>query len=147
MTQTRGERVVDLILEADDRYGILGRQVPVRLVNFSASGCLLQGASSLEPQSMGRLKVVFEGEQFGEDVRVARCHELAGAGSLYSIGVEFVWTSHPDSSSLRWLLRTRFALPASGGRSPIGRKEVWANGQPNGTRGAPPQRRAERVDV
>ena len=91
MTQTRGERVVDLILEADDRYGVLGRQVPVRLVNFSASGCLLQGASSLEPQSIGRLKVVFDGEQYGDDVRVARCHEVPGAGSLYSVG------RHPSS--------------------------------------------------
>ena len=147
MTQTRGERVVDLILEADDRYGILGRQVPVRLVNFSASGCLLQGASSLEPQSIGRLKVMFDGEQYGDDVRVARCHEVPGAGSLYSVGVEFVWTARPDRASLRRFLRTRFLLPASGGGSPIDGKEVWANGQPNGTRGAPPRRRAERVDV
>ena len=146
MAQTPVE-VMHLILEADDRFGVLGREVPVRLLNFSASGCLVQGASSLEPQSVARLKVAFEGERYGDDVRVARCQEVPGAGPLCNLGVEFVWTSHPDSSSLRWLLRTRFALPASGGRSPIGRKEVWANGQPNGTRGAPPQRRAERVDV
>lgn len=146
MAQTRGD-VVDLILEAGDRYGVLGREVAVRLMNFSASGCLVQGVSGLEPQSVGRLKVVFDGEQYGDDVRVARCQEVPGAGSLYNIGVEFVWTSHPDRASLRRFLRTRFLLPASRGRSPVEGKEVWANGQPNGTRGAPPRRRAERVDV
>lgn len=144
MAQGRDDGV-NLILEADDRYGVLGRELPVRLLNFSASGSLLEGASALGPHAVGRLKVEVDGERYGDDVWVARCQEVPGAGSLYDIGVEFVWTSQPGRTSLRRFLRTRFLLPASGGRSPIG-KEDWANGHPNGTRGAPSQRHAERGD-
>jgi hypothetical protein len=146
MPQDRGS-VMQLILEASDRYGLLGREVPVRLLNFSASGCLLQSAASLEPQWVGRLKVAFDGEQFADDVRVTRCQQVPGAGAVFNVGVEFVLTSHATRGSLRRFLRSRFVLPTLSGQSPVEGREVWANGQPNGTRGAPPRRRPEQVDV
>jgi hypothetical protein len=45
-------------------------------------------------------------------VRVARCQRIEGAGEVYHLGVEFLWTSSPGQHSLRRLVtRLRGAVP------------------------------------
>ena len=39
---------LDAILKANDLVAVLGREVPVRLVDISGSGCLLVSANRLE---------------------------------------------------------------------------------------------------
>lgn len=93
---------LDLMLQASDLVAVLGRQVPVRLVEISGCGCLLEGTGRLEPGTAGLLSVVFDDEAYSDDIRVMRCRE--GEGGLYRIGAEFLWTRNPKERSLRRIL-------------------------------------------
>ncbi len=98
-----GARPTDLadLLAADDAIGVLTRETRVRLVNISASGCLLETALRLEPGTVGQLKVMVEGDTFADAVRVSRVQQVHGAGTEWHLGAEFLWTTHPGSRSLR----------------------------------------------
>lgn len=91
----------DDVLGAEDAVGVLTREVKVRLVNISASGCLVESGSRLEPGTAGRLQVVVDGETYGDDVRIARAQQRQGASGAWQIGAEFLWTSQPGPESLR----------------------------------------------
>lgn len=91
---------LDAILKANDLVAVLGRDVSVRLVDISASGCLLESASRLVVGTTGSLVVTFEGHEFTDDVRVMRC-QGEGSGGGYHVGAEFLWTNAPHERSLR----------------------------------------------
>lgn len=134
-------------LEVDrgDVVGVLARRHSVRVLNFGDSGCLVEVSSGILPGVLGQLSVTFGGSEFSDDVKVARCQALSGAGSVYHVGVQFLLTSRVHERSLRRALRQGFPLAADGRRGGTSGKEEWPNGQPNGERGAPiPVRRAER---
>jgi hypothetical protein len=97
------------LVQAPDAILVLTRELPVRVLNVSASGCLMQSAAPLEEGALAALQVSIGGETCADDVRVTRCQRVEGAGSTYHIGVEFVWTTQPGPMSLRRLLRV---LPA-----------------------------------
>jgi hypothetical protein len=92
---------LDAILKANDLVAVLGREVAVRLVDISASGCLLESGSRLVLGATGSLLVTFEGRDYIDDVRIMRCRHCEGAGSSYQIGAEFLWTNTPHERSLR----------------------------------------------
>src|SRR5260221_4742402 len=92
---------LDAVLAADDAIGVLARETRARLVNVSVSGCLLESAACLEPGTTGMLKVVVGGGAYDDAVRVTRARQVRGAGGTWQIGVEFLWTTHPGSWSLR----------------------------------------------
>lgn len=92
---------LDAILKANDLVAVLGREVMVRLVDISGSGCLLESANRVEKGTTGSLRVVFEGLEYADDVRIMRCREYEGSGSLYHLGAEFLWTTSPQERSLR----------------------------------------------
>jgi PilZ domain len=73
---------------------VLQRDVAVRLVNISRSGCLLMAPATIRLGVMGRLRVVLDGANYVGDVRVVRCEDLVG--SLCKVGVEFLWISMPE---------------------------------------------------
>jgi hypothetical protein len=89
-------------------YGVLRRDLPVRLVNISGSGCLLEAASPLESGVTGRVEIALNGAAFSDAVRVTRCQSVAGAGSLHRIGVEFLWADRPGTQSLRWVVSSLY---------------------------------------
>ena len=91
----------DDVLAAEDVVGVLTREVRVRLVNISASGCLVESGNRLEPGMAGRLQVSVGGESYSDDVRIARVQQRQGAASTWHIGAEFLWTSQPGPRSLR----------------------------------------------
>lgn len=95
---------LDAILRADDLVAVLGREVPVRLLEISASGCLLECRSRLDVGRHGSLRVVFDDTEFSDDVRIMRCREVSGSSALYHAGAEFVWTAPPRVGSLRLIL-------------------------------------------
>ena len=97
---TQSADLLDM-LAAEDVIGVLTRETRVRLVNISASGCLLETTLRLEPGTVGQLKVVIDGDTFGDAVRVARVQQVHGAGAEWHLGAEFLWTTHPGSRSLR----------------------------------------------
>jgi hypothetical protein len=95
---------LDSILTAPDLVAVLGRDVAVRLVDISGSGCLLESDSRLEQGTTGSLRVTFESIDYVDDVRIMRCQEFAGSSTLYQLGAEFLWTNAPSDRSLRRVL-------------------------------------------
>lgn len=93
--------VLDAVLKANDLVAVLGREVAVRLIDISASGCLLESNSRLAPGSTGSLVVTFGSKEYADDVRIIRCREFEGSTGGYRIGAEFLWTNAPRGRSLR----------------------------------------------
>jgi hypothetical protein len=92
---------LDDVLSASDLVAVLGREVPVRVVDISSAGCLLESASRLDKGATGLLRVTFGEVEYADQVRVMRCLELEGGSGLYRMGAEFLWTTSPDVLSLR----------------------------------------------
>ena len=91
---------LDAILKAGDLVAVLGRDVTVRLLEISASGCLLESCSRLVLGTTGSLVVTVDARNYADDVRIIRCRELDGSGG-YRIGAQFLWTTAPGERSLR----------------------------------------------
>lgn len=84
-----------------NRLGIATRELRVRVLNWSPSGCLLEANAPLEPGTTASLRMVIDGDERTDDVEVMRCRLVEGAGSIYHIGVRFLWTAVPDRRALR----------------------------------------------
>ena len=93
--------VIDDVLAADDCVGVITREVRVRLVNISSSGCLIESSTRLEPGTAGDLRIRVGSDIYADDVRVARVQQVHGAGSTWHVGTEFLWTTQPGTRSLR----------------------------------------------
>ncbi len=89
------------VLGSDDVIGIVARDTRVRVANISVCGCLLESAHRFERGTTGVLEVAVGDEVFADVVRVARVQAVFGATAAWHIGLEFLWTSHPGSRSLR----------------------------------------------
>ena len=92
---------LDALLGAGDLVAVLGRDVPVRLMDISNAGCLLESTCRLEKGATGHLRVMFDESEYMDDVRVIRCQETEGGSGLYYLGAEFLWTTSPHERSLR----------------------------------------------
>lgn len=92
------------ILKARDLVAVLGREVPVRLVDISVSGCLLESAAMFDAGLTGALKMTVDGVVYGDDIRIMRCRWVDGASGMYHVGAEFLWTTAPRERSLRRVL-------------------------------------------
>jgi hypothetical protein len=92
------------ILKARDLTAVLGRDVPVRVVDISVSGCRLESPRRFDTGTTGALSVTVDDLKYSDDIRVMRCHSLDGASGLYDVGVEFLWTTAPREQSLRRVL-------------------------------------------
>jgi hypothetical protein len=116
---------LDAILKSNDLVAVLGREISVRLVNISVSGCLLESPNRLEKGTTGSLRVFYEGFEYGDDVRIIRCRTSEGSGAVYYIGAEFIWTTSPHERSLRRIVPSfqsgaikglRFEMPPDDGK-------------------------------
>jgi hypothetical protein len=95
---------LDAILGASDLVAVLGREVPVSLMDISSSGCLLASSCRLEKGVTGLLRVLFDETEYMDDIRVMRCQEFEGASGQYQLGAEFLWTTSPHERSLRRII-------------------------------------------
>lgn len=95
---------LDAILGARDVVAVLGRDVPVRLVNISNSGCLLHSEARLPLGTTGGLRLLFDGVDYVDDVRIMRCQPPNSGETWFRLGAEFLWTTHPGEHSLRRVL-------------------------------------------
>ena len=94
---------IRFVLRANDLVAVIGRDVSVRLVNVSASGSLLVSNRRLQEGTIGSLRVVFDGVEYADDMRVVRCSQVEGS-SDYHLGVEFLWTTAPGERSMRRII-------------------------------------------
>ena len=76
---------------------VVQRDVPVRLVNISRSGCLLMAPAAMRDGTVGRLRIVLDGISYVGDVRVVRGGAMNGR--LRQVGVEFLWISMAEDAS------------------------------------------------
>jgi len=88
--------------------GVLTREIPTRLVEISRSGCLLESGHRIEEGTVGALRLEVEGQTYLEDVRATRCVAIAGSGSSYLVGIEFLQTGRPDGTSIRRAIAVSF---------------------------------------
>jgi hypothetical protein len=75
---------------------VLQQELPVRVVNVSRSGCLLQVSRPVRVGTVGRLHVAFGDKACIDDVRVARCEPVTA--SACELGVELLWVPIPKGS-------------------------------------------------
>ena len=86
------------------RVGILTREVQTRILNVSASGCLIETNARMAVGTTGSLSVELGGRIYADDVQVIRCQPIEGAGSVYHVGARFLWTAPPADGTLRSIL-------------------------------------------
>ena len=111
----------DTFALALDRLGVLTRDFQARIVNYSPSGCLLEMNMRVEVGTIGTLRFTIEGCELADDVQVVRCQPIEGAGSMYQVGVRFLWTMPPGKGSLRSALS---AATNGNGTAPEGSQAV-----------------------
>jgi hypothetical protein len=100
--------------------GVLTRELPTRLVEISRSGCLLESAHRIEEGTVATLRLEVQGQTYTEDVRATRCVAVAGSGSSYLVGIEFLQTSSPDGLSIRRAMAGSLSGPTELGPGLLG---------------------------
>jgi hypothetical protein len=89
----------------NEELGTLAKEVRVRVLNCSGSGCLLESDAPIPIGAVAKLRIAFGGHEFDDTVRVVRCQGLAGAGNIYHVGTQFLSTTPPYAGTLRYLMR------------------------------------------
>lgn len=84
-----------------DGLAVLTRELRMRMLNCSATGCLVEVNVPLAVSTVASLTVHFEGRQFRDDVLVAWCKAVPGGGARYHAGLRFVWTDAAPPDALR----------------------------------------------
>jgi hypothetical protein len=97
-----------------DRLAVLTRDLPVRLLNCSASGCLVETSVRLDVSSVASLTLNFDGRHFTDDVVVAWCKAIAGSDTRYHVGLKFVWTAAATPNTLRMMAHQLVAGVSTG---------------------------------
>jgi hypothetical protein len=92
--------------------GLVVIETPVRVLDISEHGFLLDASWHAEAGTVGRVRLDVDGASYEGHVRVVRCNCVEGAADRYCLGAEFLRTERvPHGSSLRHalvaLLRTR----------------------------------------
>ncbi len=88
-------------LTGSNVIAVLGRDVVVRLLEISRSGCLLESSHPMPAGTIAELSIEINGREYMDEVRVSRSQLLAGVGERYAVGVEFLWLRLPWERSLR----------------------------------------------
>jgi hypothetical protein len=87
-----------------ERLGVITRLCRMRVLNCSASGCLIETDRRFDVGAVASIRVVIDGCELADEVQIVRCQPIAGAGSVYHVGARFLWTRPPGTTSLRTAL-------------------------------------------
>ena len=90
------------------QFAVLTREVDMRVVNISLSGCLLELSGPIEIGTLATLRVIVAGEVYTDDVHVIRCREVDEA--VYHAGARFLWTTPPHRHSIRRIATNDFVV-------------------------------------
>jgi hypothetical protein len=94
----------DVVQELHGGPAVLERELRVHLLNASVSGCLVASNVRIAVGTIGIIRVELNGEEYEDEMQVLRCQEIAGAGSVYHLGMQFLWTAPPNERSIRHAL-------------------------------------------
>jgi len=91
--------------ESQVRLAVLSRDLTVRLLNCSASGCLLETNEAVAEGTIGELRLRFRGIEVKDLIKIVRSQHIQGAGGTHHVGAEFVVTSPARPGSVRHIVR------------------------------------------
>jgi hypothetical protein len=92
----------------DEALGALISELRVRVLNGSATGCLVESTRTVEAGTVAGLRVNVLGREYDDDVIVMRCQPIVGAGSVYHVAMQFLSTIPPYAGSLRYAIHQEF---------------------------------------
>ena len=95
----------ETFLTRADLITVLNRQIGVRVLDVSASGCLLESDCDVPVGTVGSLSLEANGRQYVDPIRVTRAQAIPGGGERHLLGAEFVWLTLPSPTSVRRLAR------------------------------------------
>ena len=106
----------------------LVRQVPLRLLDVSVSGCLFESPASISDGSVGALDVAIDGQHCRETVRICRTVRMRGRVWPWITGAQFLTLAPPSPASLRRVaaalsVEDRDRTPQTADRSPTRRSD------------------------
>ena len=82
---------------ADTELSVLAFPIPVRLLDISLGGVLLEASHAVDLGTRGSLRFNFAGVPFSAEVKVERLDRLRnGSGERFTIGASFVALSRQD---------------------------------------------------
>jgi hypothetical protein len=85
-----------------DRDGLLVIETPVRVLDMSQNGVLLEASRQSAAGTAGVLRVAVNGRAYEGEIRVVRCSRLEGAAERHHMGAECLRTRRvPHGSPLR----------------------------------------------
>ena len=79
----------------------LTRELSVRVLDVSASGCLVETRRRMEVGTIGTLQLRLGGEDCTDDFEVVRCEAVQGVRNVYHVGVRLLWTRPRRPGSIR----------------------------------------------
>jgi hypothetical protein len=83
------------------RVGSLVRRLPIRVVNMSAAGCLLESAQPVDTGTVALLALQIGDRRYVDPVRITRSVQRAGGIWVYGLGAEMLTLSPPSAATLR----------------------------------------------
>ena len=93
----RERRRMPRAIVADTELSVLAFPIPVRLLDISLGGVLLESSHAVELATRGTLRFNFGGVPFSADVRVERLEpQPSSGGTRYAVGASFVALSRQD---------------------------------------------------
>jgi len=92
-------------------------EVRVRLLNCSASGCLLASDKPVAEGTVATLQVSLGGRALTDVVTVVRCERVHRGTGLYHVGARFLSTAPACPGSLRHAMRQDAGALAAGQES------------------------------
>ena len=92
-----------------DEPGRLIHDTRVRVLNCSASGCLLETAHAVPVNTVATLRVSFGGSPLEDVVQVVRCETAWQDISLYHVAARFLSVAGPYAGSVRYLIHRQIS--------------------------------------
>ncbi len=87
------------------------RAIPVRLLDFSWSGCLVESDEAIAPGTAGELQIQMEGSQHQDPIQIVRQTEHGGSSHSFTLGGRFMWGRRPDTTSVRTKVPSIVTIP------------------------------------
>ena len=96
--------------------GRLVRDIPVRLLDFSLSGCLVATNHLIHSGTIGELQVTFHEHEYRDTMIVVRTIQHHGFSYAHTAGGQFAWGNRPGAASLRGSVPSILRSPTSSSR-------------------------------
>jgi hypothetical protein len=97
------------MLKKNECLAVLTREFGVRVLEVSASGCLVESDRRMAAGTFGRLRLQFGSEEYVDDIEVVRCQAVENGGGVFHIGMRFLWVRPRHARSIRQAVDCRVA--------------------------------------